>query len=402
MSQIDHHPLHKDIKKKITNCLFFDLPSSTHAETRVTKTFSATSGYIFEEDSEIRIPLPKANGNYLNGNALRWVGTAKCSGAGVRWSTSVDSLVKHWVIYGPGNVVIESSHQYSQFHGIMADFTIPQAARDTYLGIEAGFGEVEDRKKYAVEMDFSISLLSNFFRNYCLIPLEFGPFELVITLQKRAEALTVDSGEGYFAISKSGLQCELLTFSPKVDKSVLSAYVQNRINLHVPAWTWHSYTSDSQSLALRIPNTWRSASMLLVYMRNSSDVNNFLVDQTKRTKSFLDSVEISIGKDTFEIMNRESQFWNNTKRALQYNVDGPISYKTYGTRFGGSGEAFCFMIPLQSDDSQSYISGRHDKSQIEINVTHKQQPVEDIVYTVYLLRDRIVNLNPTNGATVIE
>jgi hypothetical protein len=181
----------------------------------------------------------------------------------------------------------------------------------------------------------------------------------------------------------------------------MHALANNKMNLHCPSWASHQMTSNAQHLVFNVPNPHRSAKTLVVFMRNAGDILNFQADMTERTKSNLDNVQVQIGKDQLETMNRESHFWQALKRAFHNNITGIVTYKTYGKRFGGDGSAFLMAFDLESDDSDSFISGRSDRANIEVKITHSQQPATDIVYYGFLLHDRIVEIRPT-GINVVQ
>ena len=395
-----NHALHSKVIKRMGKRLFFHLPSSSAAEKRENLTYYAETGTTFAEGSVCRIKLPQTPNQYLNGNASRFCGRVRTVGNGVRWPNSIQSFFRRVTLLGPGNEVVQSLRGYNLLHGVISDLTVSQLQRDN-LAIDSGYGSLEDRKLFAVEFDFSVILLNSFLNNFNLLDLEFGPFTIEIEMEKNDEALTVDSGVGRFSFTDLSFQAELLSFPPRIDKSVLQTYAEGGMNFHCPAYTQYDLTSSSASLTFNVPNNFRSAKTLLFFMRDAANLNNPLVDMTKRTKSNLENVQVTIGQRRMEPMSRESHYWNSTKRAMHFQTDGIINYKTYGYRFGGDSSSFVLAVDLEKDDSDSWVSGDDSRGVIEIKILHSKQPTSDLIYYAYLMRDTVVQLTP-QGVYVTE
>ena len=75
----NHHPLHPGLKKQVSPSLRYELPPSSHAESRVIRSFRATGSTVYSPvgNSRILIEIPKIEGAHINGNSSYLQGTLR-------------------------------------------------------------------------------------------------------------------------------------------------------------------------------------------------------------------------------------------------------------------------------------------------------------------------------------
>ena len=386
--------LHPDIKRKPSSRLFYGLNAASTSTSRKVCTFSAEGGDSFGPGETCRLVLPMTEGTFMDGANSFITGLVQCTGNGVRWPSSVHSMIQGMRITGRDGTVIENFTDYKQLHGIISDLTVTQQERDL-LTLDSGFGSDDDRKLFASQgYWFSINLLSSFWsRNERLIPCELGKYTLELTFAPPNECLVVDSGTALYTFSHMALRTTLLKFSPIVDRSFLEVVKKRKVLLHAPTWATGYLTSAAQNLTMVVPNDHKSAKILLIAIRWESNISNPTSDMTIRTKASLDNISLQVGATTLDPISKESDFWASLRQAFDGQLGGILSYRNFGLALNGTGEKFIYGISLSHSESPDFLSGLAEEGSINVRITMKENPGANLVYQSWLYYDRILGLH---------
>lgn len=395
------HPLHSGLKKTVSPSLRYELPPSSHAESRCVRTFRASGSTVFSPvgNSRILIEIPKIDGAHINGNSSFLQGVFKAAGADVMYSNSLSSWIRRLIIRGSDGTVLDDIQSYNVVHRVISDLTTPKYSQDNVLSLTMGYGSDLDRQAFSNGKSFSLNLMSSFFRNSNLIPLGVvGPLQLEIELEEDSMVLqTSDGTPGSYAVSDIKLALELMYFSDEVNRAVISAHKAGRISLHCPSYINHTLSSFAQNEVFAIPNNSRSLKQLILIIRKASNLRNFTKDSIgERTIGSLASVSVQIGGQVIDALTTESEMWASVLRAFEYQVTGSINQRNYSTKFSGTGTSFLLAWDTSNDDSAGYVSGNSSQSTVEIKLVHSNAISPEIfVYDAMLLCDRVITFLPT-------
>lgn len=393
------HPLHPSLKKQVSTSLQYNLPPASHAESKVQRSFRATSSlYSPNSNSRIVIDLPKIEGVHVNGNSSFLCGTFKAAGTNVMYSNSLSSWIKSLTIRGADNSILEYTGNYNVLHRCISDLTCPKDQQDNILSLTSGMGSDADRVLYSVGKSFQLTLMSSFFRNSNLIPFTLFPIQIELEMEEDANVLqTSDGTPGTYAISDVRMSLELVSFSDAINSAVLSAYKQNKISLHCPVYESHTLSSFAQNEVFAVPNRSKSLKQLLLIVRKASNLRNFSKDSLgERTIGSLASISVQIGGSVIDAITTESELWTTTCRAFEYQVTGTINQRNYSTKFGGTGTSFIVAFDLSNDESSGWVSGNSSQATVEVKLVHSSPISPEIyVYDAWLLCDRIIHCLPS-------
>lgn len=396
---MSHHPLHKDLKKQVSPSLTYTLPSSSHASSKVVRSFNPSNGTVFspEGNGSILITVPGVSNTHLNGQASYLAGKFSAAGPGVYYSGCLSSFIKRLVIRGSSGEIIDSVDEYASIHRIMQDVRTDKETQDNQLSIQQGYGTVAQKKSYCAGKRFNLLLLSSFMRNANLLPLgQMGGFTIEIFLAPSSDVLITDGGvAGSYGISEVQFRAELLTFNPAIDNAVNAAFRAGKIGIHSPGFSFHSLTSQAITENWGISNLSRSLRQFLLVMRKQSTLHNFNKDSLERTAANISSFGLQVGSKLMENITNFSDFYMALCRSFGFDVSGTLSMANFSTEFNGDGTSFLIGLDLTTDDSMSFVSGDHSQASVECRITHSSAPSEPIVYDCYLLVDKIVWITPT-------
>lgn len=395
------HPLHPSLRKVVSASLQYNLPPASHAESRVQRSFRATSSSAYgpNGNSRVVIEIPKIEGAHINGNSSLLCGVFKAVGTNVMYSNSLSSWIKRLIVRGADNTTLEDISGYNLLHRVVSDLTTPKDQQDNILSLQSGMGSDDDRKAYAVGKSFNLTLMSSFFKNSNLIPLGvIGPLQIEIECEEDANVLqTSDGTAATYAVSDIRMSLELVSFSDAINAAVLSAFKQQKIALHVPTFENHTLSTLSQNEVFSIPNKSRSLKQLILIFRKSSNLRNFTKDSLgERTIGSLQSISVQIGGQIIDALTTESEMWTTTCRAFDWSVSGTVNQRNYSTKYGGTGTSFVIAFSLANDEGSDWISGNSSMANVEVKMVHSS-PIspEILLIDAFLLTDRILHCLPT-------